>query len=184
MGLPIEALEWRELCREARPGELIDALGHQQVLKPMCTQIPQVVIRREVIGEKAARGFGEKHLIAIAGRQDPGQTVQTGGQVVAIARRCFTDVDRHAHTQGTEMAPVLGGKSTLASGGGGDGSGNGGEGRLHGVANGLEENTVLGRNGRVEQREVTLDHRPHRRGIALPARGAALDIGEEEGDGT
>jgi len=38
--------------------------------------------------------------------------------------------------------------------------------------------------GRSCVRQMALDGSPHHRGIAPPERGAALDIGEEEGDGT
>ena len=39
-------------------------------------------------------------------------------------------------------------------------------------------------DSRIEQSDVALDGRGHRRPVPLPERGAALDVGEEEGDGT
>jgi hypothetical protein len=38
-------------------------------------------------------------------------------------------------------------------------------------------------DGRIKQREVALDGSCHRGTIVLPERGAALDVGEEEGHG-
>ena len=39
------------------------------------------------------------------------------------------------------------------------------------------------RDRRVEQGDVAGDGGRHRRAVPLPERGAALDVGEEEGDG-
>ena len=61
--------------------------------------------------------------------------------------------------------------------------GRGGEGGLRRIADGLEVDAAVGLDGRIEQGEVALDRGRHRRPIPLPERGAALDIGEEEGDG-
>ena len=38
-------------------------------------------------------------------------------------------------------------------------------------------------DGRPQEVEVALDRGRHRRPVPLPERGAALDVGEEEGDG-
>ena len=44
--------------------------------------------------------------------------------------------------------------------------------------------TAMGSGGVSQEDEVMVDHGTHRYAIALPERSAALDVGEEEGDGT
>jgi hypothetical protein len=57
------------------------------------------------------------------------------------------------------------------------------QGGLHAVANNLEAMPAVGSYRGVEQLEMAVDRETHRRLVLLPERGAAFDIGKEEGDG-
>jgi hypothetical protein len=97
-------------------------------------------------------------------------------------RRRRSGVDGHPHGDRSEIAPVLGYERSLAIDGGEQRVEGGRERGVDGVADGLEAGAVVGLDGGIQEREVPLDGRPHRRRVPFPAAGAPLDIGEEEGD--
>ena len=51
------------------------------------------------------------------------------------------------------------------------------------IADGLVEDAVVGVDEALEDGQVPIDGLPHGGPVPLPQRGAALDVGEEEGDG-
>jgi hypothetical protein len=53
---------------------------------------------------------------------------------------------------------------------------------MDGNADRLEEGSVMGLDGSAQECQVTIDSDRHRAAVRLPERGAALDVGEEEGD--
>ena len=121
----------------------------------------------------------------MAGGQQAREAVQPGSEVVAVAGFGGGGVQRHADPQGADVCSGQGSAAQrpLGSERGGDGIRCRGEGRLHGIADRLEEHAAVGLDGRAQQGEVALDRGRHRRPVPLPQRGAALDVGEEEGDG-
>src|SRR5918998_6688314 len=58
------------------------------------------------------------------------------------------------------------------------------EDRLNRITDGLEIDAAVGFEDRIEQANVTPDSSGHRLAVPLPERGAAFDVGDEQGDGT
>ena len=180
--MAIEALERWELDDQTGTAQLVDVLRLQQVPQAMRAEIEQVAARRQRRLSHGPGRLGEEDLLAIPGPQQARQAVQAGSEIVAVAGGRLPDVDGHPHPQRTEIAPIFLSQRRLRGDGGRDRRRHGWERGLDRIADRLEEDAVLGRDRVVEQGEVALDRRPHRRGIALPALGAALDVGEEEGN--
>ena len=80
------------------------------------------------------------------------------------------------------LTPLLGQQGTLGITGRRDGGRGSRKGGLHRITDGLEVDAPVGPDRRVEQGTVTFDRSRHRLAVSLPALGAALDVGEEEGD--
>jgi hypothetical protein len=178
----VERLERREGRLQPRPGELPDRLGIQEVAQAVGAQIDQRVVGRQPLADDQSGRLREEHLAAEPSREEPGEPVEAGRQVVPGAGNGLADVDGHPDLDRPEVAPRLGGDEALALSRCRDGSGDGRKGALDRVADRLEEDAALGLDGASEQPEVALDRGVHPRGVALPALGRALDIGEEEGD--
>src|SRR3954463_10683352 len=93
-------------------------------------------------------------------------------------------MQRHAHVEGSRrVGPQLRMQGPLSSDGGSDGAGSGGKGGLNGVTDRLEQHAPMSLDLSTQQREVAINSVRHRQSVSLPQRRAALDIGEEEGDG-
>ena len=103
--------------------------------------------------------------------------------VLPVMHHRFARMNGHAHPQRITLCPTFGKQSTLGIEGSGNRIWSGGKSRLHGVADGLEQHAIMSLDGRTEKDEVAIDGSRHGRGISLPERGAARDVGEEEGDG-
>src|SRR5215208_3509236 len=114
--------------------------------------------------------------------EQPGRSVQERSVVLPVKDHRFASVHGHAHAQRPDRAPIFGKQCTLGCDGSDDGVRSGGKDGLHRIADGLEEDAVLRRDRLSEQSEVAFDSGSHRCAVPLPKRGAALDVGEEEGD--
>ena len=120
----------------------------------------------------------------MTGCEQPRQPVEGSGQVVAaLVRFRLPRMQGHAHPERAELTPVLGKQRPLGIKGRGNGGGRRGEGGLDGIPDRLEVDAAMRLDGRIEQGHVALDGRGHRLPVPLPERGAALDVGKEEGDG-
>jgi hypothetical protein len=93
-------------------------------------------------------------------------------------------VQRHEHPQLTDLAPVFAKERMLPIDGCGSCLRNSWKGGVDRTPDRLEEHATVGLNGRIEQGSVAVDGVRHRRSVLLPEGGAALDVGDEEGDGT
>src|SRR5829696_2779830 len=118
-------------------------------------------------------------------REEPAQPVERGHLMVVACGvgRGLAGVQRHAHPDRSGQRPEFIGDGLLRLHGGGKRVMCGGEGGLHGVADDLVAMPTVVGNRRVEQLEMAVYCETHRRLVLLPERSAALDIGEEEGDG-
>jgi hypothetical protein len=120
----------------------------------------------------------------VADSEEASQPVEWGGEVIALARDGVPRMQRHAHVQGSRrIGPRLRLQCPLRLECRGDGAGSGGESRLDRITHRLEQHAAMSRDGSTKKGEVALDSSRHRRPILLPERGAACDVGEEEGDG-
>src|SRR5688572_14572266 len=92
-------------------------------------------------------------------------------------------MQRYAYPQAAHVPPVHGKEGTLGLQRGRNRSRGSRKGGLNRVANGLEVDAAMRLDGRIEQGKMALDRGSHRLAVPLPERGAALDVGEEKGDG-
>ena len=172
---------------EGRPGavELKNVLDFAQIAQSMLAKVDELEGHpggREV-PHQLPGGFGQQHLTTGAGCQEPGEAIERGGEVVAIVRCRGAGVQRHAHRDRTERAPVFGDQGALGGNRGQHRVERRGKGGLNGIADGLEADAIVGADRLVEKREVALDGGAHRRRVLLPTPGAPLDVREQKGDG-
>ena len=148
----------------------------------MSTQILERVTNGQGGGE-SARGIRQEDLLPISDTKQVSETIERGTEVVTIARRRFSGMNRHPHGQHPEFAPVFPPQRNLGLDRGANGLGNCWEGSLDGIADFLEEDAVVGRDGFFDYREMALHCLEGGPLVSLPALGAPLDISEEKGDG-
>lgn len=170
----VEALQQREIGGQAGGAKLVDVLGLQEIAPAMCAKVEDVDLARQRRAGDGHSGFGEQGLIAVSDGEHAGEAVQSRGQVVAVAGRGGPDVDRHAHAQRSEIAPVGSAQGMLAVDGRGDGVRDCRKRGLDGVADGLEEDAVVGGDRLAHEVEVALDRGPHRLLARFAAAGGAF----------
>ena len=118
------------------------------------------------------------------GGQQPGDPVQRRPEVVALARLGRAGVQGHADLDARGLRPGLRRERRRGRAGGRERVARGGERRAERVADGLEDAAVVPLDGFAQESVVASQCGPHRLGALLPEPGAALDVGEEEGDGS
>ncbi len=113
-----------------------------------------------------------------------GEAIESGSEVIPVMGLSGDGMHRHPNSKrAIHRGPALRCQRPLCIEGRGYGIRSGGEGGLDGIADGFEEHAVVCLDCCPQERVVALDRRRHRRLVLLPERGAALDVGEEEGDG-
>ena len=176
------------ILEQTGPHDLVDVLAVHQVLEPMLAAIYQGKVGGQCVAHDVVGGRGEQQLPAVAGRLQPGDTVHRRPEVVSVALDGFTGVQRGTDGErgevGAAAAPILDRDGPLDRDSGIQRVPGAGEDRAKGVAHRLEDDPAMGLDRRAQERVVPLERHPHRLGLPLPTLGAALDVGEEEGDGT
>src|SRR5829696_9344074 len=159
-------------------------LGFAQVAQSMLAEIDELQwhpgggeVPHELPG-----GFGQQYLTTGAGGQEPGEAIESGGEVVAIVGCRSASVDCHADPNRTERAPVFGRQGALSGNGGQDCVECCRKGGLNSVADDLEADAIVGVDRFVKKREVAHDGSAHGHRVLLPTPGATLDVREQEGD--
>ena len=104
----------------------------------------------------SARGIRQEDLLPISDTKQVSETIERGTEVVTIARRRFSGMNRHPHGQHPEFAPVFPPQRNLGLDRGANSLGNCWEGSLDGIADFLEEDAVVGRDGFFDYREMAL----------------------------
>ena len=183
MRLPAETLQRRKLLAQSGGDNLVDVLGFPQVAQLMLAEIAQVDVRRQEIADQQPCRFGEQDLPPRAGGEQAGQPVQSRREIIAVVRRAGAGVQGHADLQGAQQAPVFVGQGALRLDRGEDAIERRGECGLDGVANGFEPKAMVRPYCLIEECEMPLGGGEHRRSVVFPTPGAALDVGQEEGDG-
>jgi hypothetical protein len=121
----------------------------------------------------------QQHLAPVPGSEKAGHTVEGRAEVVPLPHLRLPGVHRHPHPKPRHFPlqhPLRLDRRLHRVRGG----------TKHGaelIADGLEDVTVVRDDGRAEQRVVAGEGIPHRGGLLFPEAGAALDVGEEKGDG-
>ena len=165
MGLPVQTLERREVRGQTGGGELKNVLDFAQVAQPMLAKIDELEghLRRRDVPHQLPGGFSQQNLATGAGSQEPGETIERGGEVVAIVRCCGAGVQRHADPDRTEGTPIFGDQGALGGNRGQHRVERRGKGGLNGVADDLEADPIVGADRLVEKCEVALDGGARRR---------------------
>ena len=185
VGSGIERLERRKVGGQSVDDELEDALGMLQVLEPMLAQVAQGDACGKLAAHQLLGRERDQRLPAMRDGAQPGTAVDGGAVVVALAQVGLAGVQRHAHAQRRGCRPGLGMQRLLEGGSGGDGIGGArkdGEAAVALAAWPHDMPIVLG-DDLLDQRIMPHERLAHRIAVLLPERGAALDVGEEEGDG-
>src|SRR6266542_1158901 len=116
----------------------------------------------------------------MAGGAQPSDTVKRLPKVVAVALLDDPDMQRHPHPEALNRSPCFGRERALGRDGRLQRSGRRGEDRLNGIANGLDDMATIRIDRLAQQLVMARERALHRLGLALPAGGAAGDIGEQK----
>ena len=93
-------------------------------------------------------------------------------------------VQPHPHAELAHVAPVLGGNRALTVDGGPNSVAGAGEGGVHAVTQGFEDDAAVGLDSAAQQVVMTAHRRPHCMRVLLQQARAPLDVSEEERDGS
>jgi hypothetical protein len=164
--------------------ELVHPLWLQQISEAVLAEIAEFGPGRKGVAGEELNRRGEQDLPTVTGPQQPSKAVERSGEVVAsLVWRRFPGVQRHPHPERTDLAPILYKECPLSIESGRNGLRGRRKGGLHRIPDGLEVGPPMRLDRGIEQGNVTLDCSCHRLPVPLPERSAALDVGEEEGDG-
>jgi hypothetical protein len=149
----------------------------------MLTQVAQADSWWERVPSQVLGSQGEEHLPAMCRREEAGQTIQPGSEIVRVMWRRGGSMESHPYTYGSNtLRPQLLLQTSLRVKGRGHRIWRRGEGRLDGIPDDLEHDALVGLDPFPKYMEVALDRCRHRAAVSLPQRGAPFDVGEEEGD--
>jgi hypothetical protein len=155
----------------------------ERLLEAVCAQFAQTGCRGERLLHSIGSCLGEEDLAAMPRRQHSRYPVEGGAKVVAVPRLRRPDVKGHTRAAAWRRATAL-----LAAPWPGQGRGEGvgcrGEGGAELIADRLEDVPLVGFDGLAQDGVVVGEGALHGLGVLLPEPGAALDVGEEKGDGT
>ena len=160
--------------REGSVSELVDALGCGQVLEAVLAEVAQ-----PVRAEEGSRGGRDEHLSAVAARGDAGRPVDVDADVALLGDVGRAGVDAHAHADRTRAQSVqgLGGRVQRTR--------RCREGDEERVALGINLDAAPGADRLAEDAAMFCERfRVRVRPELVQQLGRALDIGEEEGDGS
>ena len=169
-----------ELLGQARSGHLEDPLGTPQVPQALLAQVPEPDPAGQPAGEQRVRRRRHQDLTAMADVEQPGGPVHHRTDVVPVALRAGTRMQRHAHPNGQAGRPGLGVDSPL------DGHrrrkrGNRvGEHRAMRLAHRLEDAAAARLDLLADNSVMAGRRRRHGIAVGLPQPDAALDIGEQQ----
>ena len=181
----IQGSEGGELDRQVRVEELVHPQWLEQIAQVMRAEIAESGPNRQSVAGEELNCRGEKDLPTVTGSQQLRQSVEWRGEVIAaLVWRRFPGVHRHPHAEPADRSPIFGKDCPLSSESSGNGSWGSGEGCLHCIPDRLEMDASMDLDRCIEQRKMAGNGLGHGEPVPLPECGTALDVGEEEGDGT
>jgi hypothetical protein len=133
--------------------------------------------------DQGARRLREQDLATVAGGADARGAVHVEPDIVIAHQLWSAGVQAHAHLQAGALRPGVVSQSTSTLRGCCDGLGGAGEGDEEGIALGIHLGPTLRRKRRPQQCLVLSQHPRVVVAKALEELGAALDVGEQEGNG-
>jgi hypothetical protein len=156
-----------------------------QILQAVFAQIKQLYILWESLYNQLMCRLGEQYLSTVGGTHDARGMMHIQTHVALSSKHWFTRMQAHAYPHRHAIWPGMGEKGTLSSRCSHDGIGGAGKGYEEGIPLSVDLVSIEGMKNVPEQ--ITL--LCQRDGILLPSQaleqvGRALDIGEEQGDGS
>jgi len=158
-------------------------LGADKVFETMFTQIAQADPSGQAVLNHGGGRLRHQNLPACAHGHQTRRAVERSAVVVAVAQLGLARVQRHAHAQGAGLAPGLRLQTPLAGGDGDDAVEGRGKDSIQAIAGRLDDLAVVGLDGGAQDNVMPGQGGLHLFRMPVPKLGAALDIGEEEGDG-
>ena len=176
----VERTQHAEPLGQARSGHLKDPLGAAQVPQPLLAQVLELDPAGQPVGQQRVRSRRHQDLAAMADVKQPGGPVHHRTDIVAVALRADTRMQRHAHPDRQAGRPRLGTGSPLDGHRRAKRGNRVGEHRAMCLAHRLED-LAAGRLDLLADNAVMAGRR-RRHGIAvgLPQQDAALDIGKQQ----
>ena len=175
--------ERQRLVGEAGRDQLVDPLGPLDVAQAVLTPVHQRDARRQLAGHELVRRRRDEHLAAVPDREQPGDPVEGGPEVVPAARLDGAGVDGHPHAQRAGHGPLAGQERALPRQGGLDGPGRTREDGQHPIPRRLEDLAPGVLHHRAKQGVVAREGGGHGIAVPRPEPGAALDVTHQEGGG-
>ena len=167
--------------------ELPHPLGPTQVLEAMGTEIEQADLLRQAVDHQCRGRFRHQDLPTVSDRPKASAADHRLSEVVPLVSQLrLAGVDGHTDAQADAVGPRLPGQSALRVDRGRNGVRGAGEGADDAVAFTLLDrpDAGVGRDGLVQEGIVAWDGLGHPTGRCLPASRAALDVGQQERDGS
>ena len=158
--------------------------GPDEVAQPVLAQVAQAGPGRQGVAHQLGRRLGEQHLPPVGRRQQPGAAVEAAAADSSRpAARHLAGVQRHPHPQRRRSAPQASACSARCAGQRGG----------HGASGARAKAAYTASPHRLEDTPRRAPRPPRRRGrggrrpriaagCASHRRGAALQVGEQEGD--
>ncbi len=168
------------LVGEARRDELVDPLGPVEVAQAVLPAIHQGDPGRQVPASELVRHGGDEDLPAVPDREQTGEPVEGGAEVVAIAGLHRPGMDRHPHSQGTGLAPCVSQERALPRERRLDGRRGAREDGEHAVPGRLEDLAAGILHRAAQEGVVRRERRGHGVAVPGPEPSAALDVAHEE----
>jgi len=141
-----------------------------------------VIPCRALAGERR-RGARYQNLPAVRDRQQACDPIERRSEVVTVALVRLAAVDRHPHEE-LDRSPIGVVEGMLRFDGGPDRVSCAGKHRHQAVAGMLDYVPGMGSDGGPDDLVMPCERAVHGGLVVLPATGAALDVGEDEGDRT
>jgi hypothetical protein len=174
----------REVGREALDQQLVQVLGHGDVLQPVVAQVAEGGPLRQGLLHQPPGGLGDQDLPAVAGSSDPGGPVHVHADVVVSAQDALAGVQAHPHPYPGGGGPLVGGEAALGVDRGPDRPHRAGERHEEGIALGADLHAAARLDGLAHDRRVLVPDRGVPIAQLLQQPRGTLDVGEQEGDGS
>jgi len=172
----------REVGREPLDHQVVQVLGHGEVLEPMPAEVSERHPSGQGMLHEASGGRRDQHLPAVAGLGDPGRPVHVKAEVVVPAQDSLPGVQAHPDPQGTLHRPIVGGQAPLGGHGGLDRPHRATERHEQGIAFGADLDAAAFLDGVTHDRRIGVSDRHIAVAQLLQQPRGALDVAEQEGD--
>lgn len=172
--------ERREFRCEASRPDLEHPLREIEITQPVLASIYELVPVGSRVRKERPAGAGDKDLATVADREQPGDAVEDGPEIVVVAALGGARVNRHPHPERTRASPVVRGERSLSFQRRADRGAHRVEHGEQPVPGGLDDDAAGVPDHGCQQPIVRLERGCHRLVVIFPEAGAALDVRDQE----